>query len=88
MGISWGGTIYPWNSPAVISTLIIGPCLLIALFVWETYADLKYPAVPVKFFRNRGFVSLVCCATVASVSGLPKVTATPSTNRKDCARMY
>lgn len=34
---------------------------------WECYADLKYPVMPMSYFRNRGFVSLVMCATVASM---------------------
>lgn len=74
MGVSWGGKQYPWKSAATTSTIVIGIALLIALFVWEAYANLKYPAIPVKFFRNRGFMSLVTCATVASMfyySGKP-----------------
>lgn len=67
MGISWGGTIYPWNSAAVISSIIIGGVMLVVLFFWEAKANLTYPAIPVKFFANRGFMSLVCCATVASM---------------------
>ncbi|KAK7408820.1 hypothetical protein QQX98_009006 [Neonectria punicea] len=67
MGVSWGGKMYPWKSAATISTLLIGALLLIALFVYEAFANLKYPAIPVKFFANRGFMSLVCCATVASM---------------------
>jgi len=67
MGVSWGGVIYPWKSAAVISSMVIGFVLLVILFVYEAYADLTYPAIPVKFFANRGFISLVCCATVASV---------------------
>lgn len=68
MGVSLGGTIYPWASAPAISTIVIGIILLIVLFIWEAFADLEYPAIPVKFFRNRGFMSLVCCATVGSVS--------------------
>lgn len=41
--------------------------MLIALFLWEGFMNLTYPAIPVKFFANRGFISLVTCATVASV---------------------
>lgn len=67
MGISWGGNMYPWKSAATIASLVIGVVLLIALFCWEGFANLKYPAIPVKFFVNRGFMSLVCCATVASM---------------------
>ncbi|KAF3354558.1 hypothetical protein VdG1_07348 [Verticillium dahliae VDG1] len=67
MGVSWGGNMYPWKSAATISSLAIGGSLLVALFFWEGYADLKYPAIPIKFFLNRGWFSLVICATVASM---------------------
>ncbi|KAF5004796.1 hypothetical protein FDECE_8735 [Fusarium decemcellulare] len=67
MGVSWGGNMYPWKSAATISSLIIGALLLVALFLWEGFMDLKYPAIPVKFFANRGFISLVTMATVASM---------------------
>ncbi|OLN91684.1 putative MFS-type transporter C16A3.17c 3 [Colletotrichum chlorophyti] len=67
MGVSWGGVMYPWGSPATISTLVIGTLSLVALFCWEGFANLKYPAIPIKFFTNRGFMSLVCCATVATM---------------------
>ncbi|KAI1743240.1 fungal trichothecene efflux pump [Xylaria scruposa] len=67
IGISVGGTVYPWKSAATLSTIIIGGVLLIILFIYESYVDLEYPAIPVKFFRNRGFISLVACATVATM---------------------
>lgn len=68
MGVSWGGVIYPWNSPAPISSMVIGVVLLVILFVYEAKMDLEYPTIPVRLFLNRGFISLVCCATIASVS--------------------
>jgi hypothetical protein len=67
MGVSWGGTIYPWKHAAPISAILIGAVLLIVLFIYESMANLAYPAIPVKFFRNRGFMALVACATVASM---------------------
>ncbi|KAI0538876.1 fungal trichothecene efflux pump [Xylaria digitata] len=67
IGISVGGTVYPWKSATTLSTIIVGGVLLIILFVYESYANLEYPAIPVKFFRNRGFISLVACATVATM---------------------
>ncbi|KAI0448870.1 fungal trichothecene efflux pump [Xylaria acuta] len=67
IGISVGGTVYPWKSATTLSTIIIGGVLLIILFIYESYVDLEYPAIPVKFFRNRGFISLVACATVATM---------------------
>lgn len=59
--------MFPWDSSATISSLVLGVGLLVALFCWEAFANLKYPAIPVKFFANRGFMALVCCATVATV---------------------
>lgn len=67
MGVSWGGTIYPWKSPAVISSISIGAVLLISLFVYESFVQIEYPAIPVNLFANKGFMALVCCATVASM---------------------
>jgi hypothetical protein len=63
MGISWGGGLYPWKSAAVICTIVIGASCLIAFGCWEAFANQKYPLMPMKFFRNRGFISLVACAT-------------------------
>ncbi|TRX95059.1 hypothetical protein FHL15_004144 [Xylaria flabelliformis] len=74
IGISVGGTVYPWKSAATLSTIVIGGALLIILFIYESYVDLEYPAIPVKFFRNRGFISLVACATVATAT-VPSATA-------------
>ncbi|KAH7119864.1 fungal trichothecene efflux pump [Dendryphion nanum] len=67
MGLSWGGGIYPWKSAAVICTLVIGAACLVIFGLWEAYGNTKYPLMPMKFFRNRGFISLVACATVASM---------------------
>ncbi|KAF2476712.1 fungal trichothecene efflux pump [Lindgomyces ingoldianus] len=67
MGISWGGGLYPWKSASVICTIVIGAMCLIAFGFWEAYGNTRYPLMPMKFFRNRGFISLVACATVASM---------------------
>jgi MFS family permease len=41
MGLSWGGSLHPWVSAHVLSTIIIGILLLIGFFVYEIYAPLK-----------------------------------------------
>jgi hypothetical protein len=41
MGLSWGGSLHPWGSAHVISTVVIGFLLLVAFFVWEAYMPLK-----------------------------------------------
>jgi hypothetical protein len=30
LGLSWGGSSYPWNSSYVIGTLVVGICTIIA----------------------------------------------------------
>lgn len=61
--ISWGGTLYPWKSAATIATLIIGVLLLVALGLWETYKTQPIPLMPISFFRNIGFMSIVLVAS-------------------------
>jgi hypothetical protein len=64
IGLSSGGVLYPWDSARVISTTVIGFCLLVGFFVYETYADLKEPFLPVSIFKNRGyFVTLLLWGT-------------------------
>ena len=62
-----GGGLYPWKSAAVICTIAIGGGLLILFGFWEAFGNQKYPLMPIKFFQNRGYISLVACATVASM---------------------
>lgn len=53
LGLSWGGSSYPWKSAAVISTIIIGGLLMIALAFWEVYSNVKSPLLPLRLFRNK-----------------------------------
>jgi hypothetical protein len=57
MGLSWGGSVYPWKSAATISALVIGIVGLIAFGCWETFANLKEPLVPVHLFQNFSWVA-------------------------------
>jgi len=41
MGLSWGGTQYPWKSAHVIACIIIGFLLLVGFFLYEIYVPLK-----------------------------------------------
>ena len=56
MGLSWGGSLYPWKSARVIATIVIGCILLVIFFVYEAYAKLKEPLLPMSVFDNRGWV--------------------------------
>ncbi|RVX70509.1 hypothetical protein B0A52_05160 [Exophiala mesophila] len=66
VGLNFGGRQYPWKHAAVIAPIIVGFSLLVLLFFWIFYADLKYPFLPPKLFRQwRGYNVLVivgfCC---------------------------
>lgn len=52
MGLSWGGTVYPWASASVIATIVIGFVALVAFVLWESFVDLKEPLVPMHIFSN------------------------------------
>ena len=57
MGISWGGSYYPWKSAHVIATIIIGFFALIAFVLYEIFMPLKEPLIPMYLFRNIPWVA-------------------------------
>ncbi|KAF1840697.1 MFS general substrate transporter [Cucurbitaria berberidis CBS 394.84] len=59
MGLSWGGSLYPWKSAAVISAIIIGFVVLVAFVLWEIYAPIKEPLIPMHLFLNGRWVAAV-----------------------------
>lgn len=52
MGLNWGGSVYPWSSTYVIATIVVGAVTLILFVLWETFARLKEPLVPMNLFGN------------------------------------
>jgi MFS family permease len=52
VGLNFGGRKFPWRSAEVIAPIIVGFVLLVLLFVWVFNANLKYPLLPPKLFRN------------------------------------
>ncbi|KAF2261286.1 MFS general substrate transporter [Lojkania enalia] len=52
MGISWGGTLHPWNSAHVIVTIVVGFVSLVAFFCWEAWGNLKEPLLPMHLLKN------------------------------------
>ncbi|KIW86160.1 hypothetical protein Z517_01555 [Fonsecaea pedrosoi CBS 271.37] len=68
MGINWGGSLHPWKSAACIAPIVIGGASLIALGFWEVYADLKYPILPPKLFRQwRSFTAVLAVVFVGGM---------------------
>ncbi|KAH8647972.1 fungal trichothecene efflux pump [Xylariales sp. PMI_506] len=56
MGLSWGGTQYPWKSAHVITCIMIGFLLLVGFFTYEVYVPLKEPLLPMGLCKNRTWV--------------------------------
>ncbi|PGH00780.1 hypothetical protein AJ80_09119 [Polytolypa hystricis UAMH7299] len=59
MGLSWGGTVHPWDSADVIATLVIGFMAIVAFICWETFANLEEPLMPLHLFKNIEWVAAV-----------------------------
>lgn len=68
MGISWGGSYYPWKSAHVIATIVVGFLSLVAFVLYETFASLKEPLVPMNLFLSIPWVAdILLVALGASV---------------------
>lgn len=75
LGASYGGSLYPWTSPAVIVPLVLGPILLVAFIVYEhSLAPGNYmatnmpettPLVPFHLFLDKD-VTCVCIISAAA----------------------
>lgn len=68
MGLNWGGAVYPWSSAYVIGCIVAGFFGLLAFVLYECYARLKEPLVPMGLFRNYSWnASVVLTGLGASV---------------------
>jgi MFS-type transporter involved in bile tolerance (Atg22 family) len=56
LGLSWGGSVYPWKSVNVLTTLLIGFAVLVAFALWEMLGNPKEPLLPLHLFKNFGWV--------------------------------
>ncbi|GAB7356262.1 hypothetical protein MBLNU459_g7073t1 [Dothideomycetes sp. NU459] len=56
VGLSFGGTTFPWKSAGTLVPIILGCVTLTFLGIYESKANLKYPCFPPHLFANvRGF---------------------------------
>ncbi|KAF2174164.1 hypothetical protein M409DRAFT_49030 [Zasmidium cellare ATCC 36951] len=59
-GLNWGGVLYPWDSPNVIATMVIGGVTLFGLLpAYEIFVSKrgKEPYLPLHLFKNIRFQS-------------------------------
>lgn len=57
LATSWGGTIYPWDSPAIIALFVVSAVVLAAFVRVELRA--AEPVLPIRLFASPVFT--VCC---------------------------
>ncbi|KAF2119628.1 fungal trichothecene efflux pump [Lophiotrema nucula] len=68
MGLSWGGSVYPWASSYVIATIVVGIVSLVAFVLYECFMNLKEPLVPMHLFSNYSWnASVILTGLGASV---------------------
>jgi len=68
IGLSWGGTVYPWKSAHVIACMTVGALLTIGFFAYEALMPLKEPLLPMYLLKNRGWnVTVIIWAIGAGV---------------------
>lgn len=68
LGLSWGGTVYPWKSAATITSIVGGFIVMVLFALWEVYAPLKEPLVPIYLFKNVQWV--VACVLLGLGAGV------------------
>ncbi|EXJ78178.1 hypothetical protein A1O3_09339 [Capronia epimyces CBS 606.96] len=66
MGLSWGGSVHPWRSAYVICTMVIGLLMLVGFVLWEAWATLQEPMLPLHLFKQRGFASAVLMVSIGA----------------------
>ena len=55
LGLTWGGTTYPWDSAQVVGILIAAGILYLAFLITERFV--KEPLLPLDLFRNQVFAA-------------------------------
>ncbi|KAI9729356.1 MAG: hypothetical protein M1834_006879 [Cirrosporium novae-zelandiae] len=67
LGLSWGGSAYPWASSSVLVPLVVGFIALVALIFYETCVTLPQPLIPMKLFRITNYNSITISACVGAM---------------------
>ncbi|KAF2165013.1 hypothetical protein M409DRAFT_67678 [Zasmidium cellare ATCC 36951] len=52
LGLTWGGAQKPWNSAAVIASIVVGFFVSVAFVLWQ-WKGTKHPLVPLHIFKSK-----------------------------------
>lgn len=67
LGVSWGGesTATPWDSARIIGLLTSGCACTVAFVLWECFANLSQPIIPMRLFKDvRGLACIIILSAV------------------------
>ncbi|KZO95334.1 MFS general substrate transporter [Calocera viscosa TUFC12733] len=67
LGFNWGGVVYPWSSPLVVSLLTVGFVLVPTFVFWEIKVA-PFPLIPMHTFKYRNVTAGVANNFFSSVS--------------------
>ncbi|KAK7191532.1 hypothetical protein DPSP01_011049 [Paraphaeosphaeria sporulosa] len=67
IGLSWGGTTYPWKSAAVLCTIVLGAATLVAFGLYEQYVFKGQAIMPPRLFKKLEYVAIVMVACVGAM---------------------
>jgi len=68
IGLSWGGSAYPWKSAHVITTVVVGFCAIVAFFFWQSFTTVEHPFGQSGFSRMPILWHLLVSSAWAQVS--------------------
>jgi len=69
LGVSWGGTTAAtaWSSARILGLLISGFVCCVAFILYECFANIRQPVIPMRFFKDvRGFA---CVNIISAITG-------------------
>ncbi|KAH8662156.1 fungal trichothecene efflux pump [Xylariales sp. PMI_506] len=67
VGLSWGGTVYPWTSAETLCTLLIGIATLVLFALYETFWCKGQPLMPPRLFKIPGYVAICGVAAIGAM---------------------
>ena len=85
MGLTWGGSAYPWDSAHVLCTLIIGFALLVSFSFYEYFAVKPpvRPTTPCDILANRTSGAGLISTAIHGLVSIALIIYTPVV-RQDC----
>ena len=67
MGLSWGGTLYKWNSYRTLLPLCLGAVGIVCTIIWECYGA-RWPFLPLSILKSPASIAVYLSSLVQGIS--------------------